>query len=98
MSAWEMTASPIHDGPTMSVRMARESGPAGTGMGRLMGGRAFADQLVERPAIVEARLPPRLDRQEDPRMRVPQLLRGERAVQRQVRRRHVDELLVKLGR
>ena len=64
----------------------------------LMPPGSLSNQLVEGPAVGTARLARLLDGQIDARVRVPQLLRGQRAVQRQVRRRHLEELAVKLGR
>src|SRR6185295_19170129 len=79
---WDRTASPIHDGATTSVSVPR---------GGLTG------QLVQGAAVGTARLAQLLDRQVHARMRVPQFLRGQRAMQRKVLRRDLDELAVKLG-
>src|SRR5437762_4760048 len=79
------TASPTQEGATTRTRrlVAARRGPA--------------RELVERAAVGAARFPRLLDRQEYARVRVPELLRRQRAVQRQVRPGDFDEALVKLG-
>src|SRR5436190_21383359 len=56
------------------------------------------DELVEGAAVGTTRLARLLDRHVDAGVGVPELLRRQRAMQRQVARGHLDELLVKLGR
>src|SRR2546426_5453774 len=91
MSACETTASPIHDGATTSVRTGNWV-PACAGIDRLMPRWGSAGQFVERAAIRAASLAHLLDGEVDARVGVPELLRGQRAVQREVLRGDLDHL------
>jgi hypothetical protein len=56
----------------------------------------MTDQPVEGAAVGTARLAGLLDREVHTRVRVPELLRGQRAVEREILRGDLDELAVKL--
>src|SRR5688572_22541087 len=95
-SGCDRIASPIQEGATTRVRKGNWA-PAYAGATRLVARRHIPNQLVQGAAVGAARLACLLDGKVDARMRVPELLRGQRAVQRELGRGDLEALAVKLG-